>query len=477
MKKLLSLILLLILSISLHSQSFSSFITYLNALPENQRQSKVDSFMTSHPHTPYMDADTNCHFLYLGTTTSVKIAGDFTQWNPNLSMISVAGTDFWYHSARFEADARLDYKIVVNGSNWILDPKNTYTCQGGFGPNSELRMPLFQSRPEIEYYANIHHGTIVDTSFFSTNLNNSRTIRIYLPPGYGSIKKEYPVIVFHDGPDYITLGKTKNILDYLIDNKSIQPVIGIFVPAVNRTEEYNGSKKEKYTKFIVEELMPNIDQRYMTSKNPQKRANIGASSGGNISLYIGMKHPEAFGKIAAQSSSIESVISSTFQSSEKMNLELYLDYGTYDIPVIVSWGNNFIPILQEKGYTYQFKTWHEGHSWGNWKGHLYLPLLQFFPFHVGLNENAALEQLQLGQNYPNPFRATTRIDISAPAGNEAELSLFNVTGKRVATLFSGTMLAENQTIEWNNNDLGAGVYIYSLSSGSFTISRKMNIIK
>ncbi|MFH1295840.1 MAG: alpha/beta hydrolase-fold protein [Bacteroidota bacterium] len=62
---------------------------------------------------------------------------------------------------------------------------------------------------------------------------------------------------------------------------------------------------------------------------------IGASNGGNISLYIGMKNPESFGRIGAQSSNVQSEISNTFQGSEKLPLELYLDIGKYDIPMLI----------------------------------------------------------------------------------------------------------------------------------------------
>ena len=92
-----------------------------------------------------------------------------------------------------------------------------------------------------------------------------------------------------------------------------------------------------------------------------------------------MKHPEAFGKIAAQSSDVQADISETFKYSAKMNLDFYLDLGKYDLPVLIPLVNNFIRILQNKNYVYQFKVWHEGHSWGNWESHMRLAIRQFFP--------------------------------------------------------------------------------------------------
>jgi len=376
MKKLI-LIFFILISQSIYAGNFEQFIYYVNLLPLNERQVKVDSFMNANPILPYIQDDTAVFFIYLGNAQSLGIAGDFTGWTPSMPMTGVNGTNFFYSSAHFEADARLEYKFVIDG-NWILDPKNLHTFTGGTGVNSEFKMPAYVVPPEISFYSNIPHGIIRDTSFYSNNLNNTRPVKIYLPPGY-TVQKQYPVIVFHDGIEYVTLANIVNILDYLIAHHEIEPVIGVFVPPVDRENEYSGTKKDAYTAFIVKELMPFIDQKFSTSKDVRKRATFGISAGGNIALYLGMKHPEAFGKIAAQSSNVQTDISRKFKDSAKMNLELYMDLGKYDIPVLIPLVNNFIRILQNKNYVYQFKQWHEGHSWGNWEAHMGLALRQFFP--------------------------------------------------------------------------------------------------
>ena len=466
---------LVFLSQLIFAQDFQDFISYLNSLPENQRQVKVDSFMNATPAFPFTESDTICNFIYQGAAQNVKIAGDFTAWSPDLSMETITGTDFWYFSTHFESDARLDYKYVINGSNWILDPKNPYTCSGGYGPNSELRMPYYILPPEIAYYSSIPHGTIKDTSFYSSNLANSRSVRIYLPPGYDPLRS-YPLILFHDGLEYISLGSVKNIFDWLISQKQVEPLIGIFVPPVDRESEYAGSKKDLFTAFIVDELMPVIDQKYSTSKDPHKRATLGASNGGNITLYLGMKHPETFGKIAAQSSNIEEIISNTYQSEAKMDIELYLDIGTYDISVLIPLVNNFVQIIQNKNYVYQSKVWHEGHSWGNWKGHLRYVLMQFFPPGTGLFENPVPDKIRLYQNFPNPFSSQTRIDFKAPVSSFVELTVYDVTGKMIQSLYNKMVSIENNSISFTNPKLADGVYFYSLRVNNIVLSRKMNIL-
>jgi enterochelin esterase family protein len=116
----------------------------------------------------------------------------------------VEGTNLWYLTQTYEPDARLDYKLIIDGNQWILDPRNSYTCTGGFGPNSELRMPQYVPPVEVEYNSGIAHGSIRDTTFYSIYLKNSRKIWVYTPAGM-SPEKSYPVAYVHDGDGYLAL--------------------------------------------------------------------------------------------------------------------------------------------------------------------------------------------------------------------------------------------------------------------------------
>ncbi len=461
MKKTLLLVLLIVSVFQMKGQSFAKLIARLNSLPATQRQAVADSFMNSGNSFPYIDNDTQVNFVYNAAAQTVAMAGDATGWSPDAYMTNISGCNFWFYSTAYEADARLDYKFAVNTSNWILDPKNPNTCSGGYGPNSELRMPVYVVPPEISYYSNIPHGHFSDTAYFSTYLGNSRQVRIYLPPGYPAGSTTYPVVLFHDGLEYISLCKANNILDYLIAHHLMVPVIAVFVPPVDRTAEYAGSKIDNFTDFITRELMPSIDAKYKTSVDPANRAMVGASDGGNISLYIGMKHPEMFGKIAAHSSDVQTTISSAFSTGPKLNLEFYLDIGTYDIAILIPMVHGFRDILEAKGYTYQFKEWHEGHSWGNWRGHLSLPLKQFFPYTSGLNDPQNTPGFRLEQNRPNPFRDHTMIPYTAAIGSKVELTLLDLSGKIAEVLFSGTVSKSDNMIEYHHKK-PAGEYVIML---------------
>ncbi|UCF62775.1 MAG: T9SS type A sorting domain-containing protein [bacterium] len=472
--------LLLLFAVTASAQTFADFLARLNTTPLNQRPALVDSFINAVPAFPYLEQDTLAHFIYRGNASTITVPGDANNWNINGSpMTRVEGTDFWYRSEIYEEDARLDYKFVLNGSNWILDPRNPNTVTGGYGPNSELRMPAYIIPPEIFYYGYIFHGTYEDTLFYSVNMGNSRTIRVYLPSGYQSSTTSYPMILFHDGLEYTTLGSAINVLDYLIDRDLVEPVIAVFVPPVNRTEEYAGSLQGQFTQFIVNEVMPWVDSKYRTIPLPEKRAVLGASNGGNISLWLALNHPEVFGHVAAQSSNIQNSISSGFQNSPLLDLKLYLDLGTYDIPILIQLVNNFLPLLQAKGYPYQYHVFHEGHSWGNWRAHIDNALIMFFPgtaTRLGTSYNS-LTRYKLSQNYPNPFNSRTTITFELPERCHVSLIIYNGLGEIVARFYSGILPPGSYKHVWEASELPSGIYLYRLKTGSSVEIGKMIMIK
>ena len=468
---------LLLLLFRLTGQTFQNFIDGLNQLPTNQRQMVVDSFLIENPHSPFTEFDTLAHFFYTGNVQSISVPGDATGWDPGENtMTHIDGTNFWYFTGIYENDARLDYKYVTNGSNWILDPRNPNTVNGGFGPNSELAMPAYVQPPEIEYYPSLAHGNLFDTIFFSSSLGNSRHVKIYTPPAYEQGQNHFPVILFHDGLDYLALADAKNVLDFLIGNDIINPLIAVFVPAINRSEEYHGNLKEEYTEFIITDIMAWVDAKYRTLADPQYRATAGASDGGNISLWIAMNHPESFGKVAAYSSNVIPEISSTFQNEPILNLNIYLDIGTYDIPVLIPMVHNFREILENNGYNLQFYEWNEGHSWGSWRAHIDIALQFFFPHTNSINNRIEDFDNDLLSVYPNPVNGFVTIKFSTESGNIAELLIYDETGKMQESVWKEKSEGNFTGINLDVSYFKPGIYFICLKTGSKTSCRKLLVL-
>jgi len=463
------------------AQTFNDFLARVNSAPDSLKMSIVDSLMNTAPAFPYLEQDTLAHYLFRGNASTITVPGDANQWNPSaFPMTLISGTNLWYRTGIFEPDARLDYKFVLNGSNWILDPLNPWQVSGGYGPNSELRMPQYIPAPEIQYYNNISHGALTDTSFYSTNLGNSRTISVYLPPSFFYTSDSFPVMLFHDGLEYISLANSRNIFDYLIAQERIVPTVGVFIPPVNRIEEYAGSLQNQFSQFIVYEVMPWVDRKFRTRRDPAYRATLGASNGGNIALWLGLNYPLTFGRVAAQSSNVQSSISSGFQNGPLLDTQFYLDFGTYDIPMLITLVDDFVQILQIRGYLYQYRIYHEGHSWGNWRAHVDNALEMFFPGN-SLAIDKPLEmasQFNLSPNYPNPFNSSTTIHFELYQAAEIKMAVYDIQGRLIRLLAQGREKPGNHFIRWdgmNNNlySVSSGIYLLVLDVGNYRVSRKM----
>jgi len=83
----------------------------------------------------------------------------------------------------------------------------------------------------------------------------------------------------------------------------------------------------------------------------------------------------------------------------------------------------------------------------------------------------------LDQNYPNPFNPTTSIQFNLPASQNVNLSVFDILGRRVATLVNGQMTAGRHNVTFEASGLPSGMYLYRLSTPNGSISQKMILMK
>ncbi len=91
--------------------------------------------------------------------------------------------------------------------------------------------------------------------------------------------------------------------------------------------------------------------------------------------------------------------------------------------------------------------------------------------------NTIPESFNLDQNYPNPFNPTTMIKYSITKNTEVNLTVYNVLGERVATLYSGMQKAGSYEVNFNASRFASGVYFYRLQAGNFSNVKKMMLLK
>lgn len=86
-------------------------------------------------------------------------------------------------------------------------------------------------------------------------------------------------------------------------------------------------------------------------------------------------------------------------------------------------------------------------------------------------------EFELTQNFPNPFNPTTTIRFGLPEATNVKLIVYNLLGQEVITLVNGYRSAGSYDVIWNASNLASGIYIYRLETGSYSISKKMNLLK
>ncbi|MCX6234327.1 MAG: alpha/beta hydrolase-fold protein [Bacteroidetes bacterium] len=482
MKKLLILLSVTTFLHLAHAQDFRSFINQVNAITDTTlKMAAVDSFMTiiTPMGIPYIQADT-VNFIYRGSAGFVQVPGDFNGWtSQDDPMTLLEGTDFWYLSKYFEMNARLDYKFIIDGNTWILDPLNPHEIWGGYGPNSELAMPGYIQPWEINLNPGINHGTLDTIAFLSSHTGYNYQIIIYLPFGYDPLATGgYPAVYFQDGFEYISLGSANTVIDNLIEGNYIDKIIGVFVRPYNRNEEYAGNKRNQYRMFFTEELVPYIDEHYNTMASPGGRAVIGDSYGGNISALISYYHPDIFGNCGLHSGAFwpnNYEAYNAITQGLKVNVRWAAIWGSYES--LFENMRNFRDFLLGENYLLTWKELPEGHSWGLWRATIDDIIIFFYPKgwsglpHENLNRPLSVTVT------PNPFSGSCALEFEGLPDDTWQLNIFDSLGKMVPVeprvIQSGHMI----TLQVQAGTLPDTVCFYRLQSGDRVASGKLIKIK
>jgi hypothetical protein len=93
------------------------------------------------------------------------------------------------------------------------------------------------------------------------------------------------------------------------------------------------------------------------------------------------------------------------------------------------------------------------------------------------NGNNVPTAYSIGQNYPNPFNPSTTIKFGLPRGEFVEIVVYDILGRKVATLVKEPKQAGMYEIKFDAINLASGVYFYKITAGSFTDVKKMLLVK
>jgi len=372
-------------------QDYSTFKSTLNRLQEIsllpdsvQRKTETEKWLATLRQQNQMPLiiEDSVAFLYQGDAKSVSWAGDFNGWgydkNFNNKGVLIPNTRIWLLKTSFPKDARLDYKIVLDGNNYILDPENPHQQWSGVGggsPNSELRMPLWKESLEQETHNDYPHGTVKqDILINSKILGYQITYSVYLPKDYEKLGK-LPAIYVTDGYEYLhpKLGNMATVLDNLIAEKKIKPIAAIFIDHREPINRSNNKRMQElamnnsYLDFFVKELIPEIEKNYPIASESSKRAIMGTSMGGLTSTFFAFTRPDVFGMAAIQSPAFwtKPQIYQLCSNPSTPKMKISMTSGLINDTSKES--RKMKDILASSSCEYHYREVNEGHSWGNWR--------------------------------------------------------------------------------------------------------------
>ncbi len=335
-------------------------------------------------------------FLYRGEAAEVSLQHWIYGLESSREFTRVEGTDLWWIVAEIPPKSRVEYKLGVIHADGrrelVRDALNDQLAHDPFGSNSvaagegyerpDWTLPDDDARP----------GTLEQRRIQSEALGQRREITVYLPARYRRSRR-YPLLVVHDGPDYLVFSSLKTVLDNLIHRLEIPPMIVALTASNDRLHEY--ADDERHGRFIAEELVPAMEQRYPLVGRPDARCLMGASFGAVASLSTAWRHPGVFGRLLLQSGSFaftdigssnprgplfEPVVrfmNAFREAPGKPAEKLFISCGTYES--LIYENRSLVPRLQEAGMTVRYVEARDGHNWENWRDRLRAGLSWLFP--------------------------------------------------------------------------------------------------
>lgn len=196
--------------------------------------------------------------------------------------------------------------------------------------------------------------------------------RVFLPPSYDDLD-DLPVLYVVDGQWYIELGGLHEVLHDLVLRDEVRPAIAVFVDNRNPENLQQNRRNSQffcnpsYLRFFQEELIPQIEAEYRTSKAGRDRAILGLSFGGLNAACFGLLAPQTFGGIGIQSPALHPVpgIYRQFSDASELPERVFLSVGTGGDNVAQA--RALRNVLAGKEVSLEYIEVPQGHDWSNWK--------------------------------------------------------------------------------------------------------------
>ena len=355
-------------------------------------EAALASFLEQHRFP--LNEDRSTTFVFRGEAEKVLLRHWIWGLPATLPFRRAPDTDLWFLVEELPAGSRIEYKIeeVRAGKRKLIhDPLNPHLAHDPFGANSVLHGRGYETPDWTLPDPEARPGEIAEIKLESRQLGGARDVQVYLPPRLRTSQR-YPLLVVHDGPDYLEYSNLRTVLDNLIFRHEVAPLIAALTRSPDRLVEY--AADPRHAAFVADELVPAIEARLPVDPRPEARGLMGASFGAVAALSTAWMQPGKFGRLLLQSGSFaftdigagqrgevfEPVVEfmNRFRAAPGRPAEkVFLSCGQYES--LIYENRSLVPRLQETGMSVRFVESRDGHNWENWRDRLRQGLSFLFP--------------------------------------------------------------------------------------------------
>ena len=320
---------------------------------------------------PLID-DEKVTFLWEGDIAP-HLIDDMHGWDRNPQPLQRNAPELWAFSFNLPRDAYLEYAFLDSATgDRVRDPHNKRRVNNGMGgQNHFFYMPDAAPTMLVRKRKEVPQGTITRhiTPTWMLADNGKRTIHLYRPP----LDEPVPLLVVYDGNDYLKRGKLAVIVNNLIAEKRICPLAMAFLTngGSRRLVEYACS--EAPLAWVDHEVLPLAREELNLldiEAHPGAYGVLGASIGGLMALYTGVRMPHIFGKILSQAGvfhfeQFDSITVDMVQHFPKRELRVWMDVGKHDF--LLKSNQMMYRLLKSKDYHVSYHEFTGAHCNTAWR--------------------------------------------------------------------------------------------------------------
>jgi enterochelin esterase-like enzyme len=347
-------------------------------------EASVDRFLAGR-ELPIVEGR-HCTFVFRGEADEVFLAQRILGLPGRLPMRRVAETTLWYVVLKVPQKSRINYQIEVRRGEHIErfnDPLNPKLSHSPFGAIS-VCFTLGYTDPEWTFPdPDAPPGELTDLVVTSNALARDCPVTLYLPAGFRRTAS-YPLLVVHDGGEFLQYAAAKAVLDNLIHRGEIVPMIAAFLHPKDRLVEYAHSVEHGH--FVSHELLPQLETDFPLVRHHSGRILLGASFGAIASLSTAYRAPRTYGSLVLMSGSFvyaapgtdhgggpvfDPVVQFVNRYRERprwLAERLFVSCGLYE-PLIIA-NRAIVPIFESTGMRVRYVEARDGHTWENWRDRL-----------------------------------------------------------------------------------------------------------